>query len=141
MVQDEVVIGTEGGRSVRFRGRVAPKGPDPYDGSHFVVEVAAPGISVTQRVFMFGFDWPALATYFEDLSDSWRGWEGAREWASVEGDLRIHAESDPLGHCYLSFDVQGGPDPSWRASVGGVVLGLGEETSALASAMRAWVES
>lgn len=137
----EIVLGTEGGRSVRFRARVAPTGPYPYEGSSFVVEVDASGISIVQPVFVFGFDWDALASFFEDLATSWRGWEGTKQWSSAERDLTIVAESDALGHCYLTFNVQAGPDASWRASVGGFVVGLGEEMTTLASRIRDWVAS
>lgn len=135
---NQVVIGTAGGRSVRFRSRKAPQGTDAYAGSSFMVDLEASGMSATQSVFMFGFTWDALTEFFDDLSDSWRGWEGIKEWQSIERHLTIRAESDMLGHCFLSFAVEPEPDASWRSTVDGLIVNLGEDMTTLASTVRQW---
>jgi hypothetical protein len=39
----------------------------------------------------------ALATLFESLAKDWRGWEGRRGWASIEGEFKLYATHDGLG--------------------------------------------
>jgi hypothetical protein len=39
-----------------------------------------------------------LYGFFERLSDDWRGWEGVREWRSLEGEMSIDARHDGRGH-------------------------------------------
>lgn len=41
-----------------------------------------------------------LALFFTALMEDWRGWEGTREWESLEGDLRIEARH-AYGHVQL----------------------------------------
>jgi Family of unknown function (DUF6228) len=41
-----------------------------------------------------GFE--SLATFFEELAESWRGWQGERIYESIEHDLRIVATHDGL---------------------------------------------
>jgi len=87
---------------------------------------------------MFGFDWDALVAFFEDLANSWRGWDGLKEWASVEHDLSISAESDDLGHCILQFVVRDGPTHTWETSLGQFAIDGGEDLVKFASAVRSW---
>ena len=50
-----------------------------------------------------------LAAFFEDLSVGWRGWEGAKEWSSVEGDFTLLCKSDGLGHIAMLVTLKSGP--------------------------------
>jgi hypothetical protein len=38
---------------------------------------------------------------FEEMALQWRGWEGKKEWAALEGELRLTATSDHTGHIEL----------------------------------------
>lgn len=134
----DVVLVAGGGSSARFHSRTAPRNSYPYEGSDFVVEIEAPGVSVKRSVFVYGFSWAELTDYFKDLSESWRGWEGTKEWSSPEYDLTIQAKSGPLGHCFLTFLLREGPDPSWKAAFGEFVVPLGEDMSTLAKRVAEW---
>jgi hypothetical protein len=41
-----------------------------------------------------------LADFFQRHAQDWRGWEGTRDWSSLEGDLRIEARHE-YGHVQL----------------------------------------
>lgn len=49
-----------------------------------------------------------LATFFEDLAASWKGWEGVKEWHSVEEDFALSCTSDGLGHVAMEVTLKSG---------------------------------
>lgn len=56
--------------------------------------------------------------FFRALADQWRGWEGAIEWHSLEGDLTLSAETDRCGHLVIRVEI--GPtfrEYAWSACV------------------------
>jgi hypothetical protein len=61
-----------------------------------------------------GVDAP-LATLFEDLAESWRGWKGSKTWAAYEGGLALACEHDGLGHITLTVELQEGAGYGWLA--------------------------
>ncbi|MDM7855506.1 DUF6228 family protein [Cellulomonas alba] len=64
-----------------------------------------------------------LAKYFTSLEASWRGWEGEREWRSLEGELRVvarHAGS----HVALTVALAGFDPASDRRWFAEMVLRL-----------------
>lgn len=114
-------------------------GDDPYNGSSFAAELHDDGLQVIQSVYVFNFCWNALAAFFHDLADSWRGWDGEKSWHSIEHHLTITATSDPLGHCNLEFTLQHSPNFSWTVTVDGFRIDAGEDMAATAREVRAWV--
>ena len=44
---------------------------------------------------------------FQEMARDWKGWSGKKEWAALEGELRLTATSDSSGHItvavYLSY--------------------------------------
>ena len=134
----ERVTLTSGGTSVVFHSIERPGG-DAYSAGRFLVEAETEGLQVTRSVFMLDMGWDALIAFFDDLAASWRGWEGEQVWASIEHDLRLAAVEDDLGHVRLSLTISNGPIPSWTVQVLDVIVEAGEEFSALARAVSAWV--
>lgn len=57
-----------------------------------------------------------MVDLFGYLAEHWRGWDGAREWTSLEGDLTLSATSDARGHTFLSVELAPTMDvqPQWR---------------------------
>ena len=49
-----------------------------------------------------------MAAFFEDLAANWKGWEGVKEWASVEGDFALSCTSDGLGHVAMEVTLKSG---------------------------------
>lgn len=43
------------------------------------------------------YDGGRLSDFVDSLAASWRGWDGAREWFNVEGDLRLKCHHDGKG--------------------------------------------
>ena len=135
---DRVVIG-RGSRTATFRDAVGAAGDAPYEGEgSFIIELRAEGLHAERTVFVFSFDWENLVAFFEDLAESWRGWDGEKTWNSIEHDLAITATSDPGRHCSLLLTVRGGPHSTWEAAMGGLEVDSGEDLAALARSMRAW---
>jgi len=52
---------------------------------------------------------------FDDIARQWRGWDGKKEWAALEGQLRLTASSDLTGHIELLVIMRDYSDPAeWR---------------------------
>jgi len=58
-----------------------------------------------------------LAALFAFLSDNWKGWEGSKNWSSLEGELSIEAHSDRIGHVYLAVRLRDGAPARWTLEV------------------------
>lgn len=72
-----------------------------------------------------------MAAYFADLAANWRGWEGSRDYESIEGDLRIEATHD--GHVNLHVALREPTVPEgWRVETV-VRLEAGEALTAAAT--------
>lgn len=106
-----------------------PSGTDPYEGGSFDVSLRAPGLTVTQSVFIFGFS--GLAAYFADLAEAWRGWTGSKVWDSPEHHLTIEATSDGGSHVELTLIVRNGAMFTWTCSIR-VQVEAGEEMARIA---------
>jgi hypothetical protein len=59
-----------------------------------------------------------LVAYVEDLAQNWQGWDGQKEYQSLQRELRISATHDGVGHVRLEVTLkgQGDIDP-WRTTV------------------------
>jgi hypothetical protein len=82
-----------------------------------------------------------LARFFRGLEQDWRGWEGARGWESVEGDLRLVARHE-FAHVRLTVTLrlqrfEWGND-GWSASAD-ITLDPGEQLSRAAREIGALV--
>jgi uncharacterized protein DUF6228 len=54
--------------------------------------------------------------FFEDPAENWRGWPGAKEWQSYEGDFQLKATADGKDHVFLFVSLAAGlSDDQWRA--------------------------
>jgi hypothetical protein len=68
-----------------------------------------PGLSATARVDRFSPDGEHTpGVFFRRLADDWRGWDGERTWASIEGAVDLAATHDGLGHVALRVRICGG---------------------------------
>ena len=68
--------------------------------------------TVTNGVHEFG---DGLVLFFRDLASSWRGWDGEKEYASLEGGLAISATHDGLGTVSLRVQLRQPWPPEWSA--------------------------
>ena len=81
--------------------------------SHVRAELVAPSLHAAASVYVHG---PlGLARLFEDMARDWKGWSGAKEWSSLEGELTLRCTQDALGHVALQASLQQSAYPSaWK---------------------------
>ena len=114
--------------------QASPGAPD-----HVIAELQLEGLSASRRVahhYSSGF--ADIASFFDELANGWRGWEGVREWESLEGDLKIQARH-AYGHVLFRITVRhGGPgwgNDGWTATAD-LTIDPGEQLSNVASDIR-----
>jgi len=78
-----------------------------------------------------------LAAFFEELAESWRGWQGERIYESIEHDLRIVATHD--GHVRLKVRLWQSTDPDGWMVETTLRLEAGEQLSQAARDIAAMV--
>jgi hypothetical protein len=61
---------------------------------------------------VYGYE-PAshLSGFFRDMATSWQGWQGKKEWSSLQDELELAATIDSTGHIRLSVCLRSGPTP------------------------------
>ena len=128
-VRMEPVVVTDG------RTRLVFSDPDTVTtvpAQYLSVTLEGPGLRASRQVYE-GYDegFSSLARYFSDLAANWRGWNGSRDYQSIEGDLRLQAAHD--GHVNLSVLLWESTVPTgWRVEVE-VRVDAGEALSAAAA--------
>ncbi len=71
------------------------------------VDVELPGLSATAKIDPFAADGDrTLALLFRRLADDWKGWDGVRDWSSIEGTLDLRATHDGLGHVPMRVRIR-----------------------------------
>ncbi len=99
MASEALIRSSKGSRAVLLSD---PK----WSGSeldYFTATITAEGLKATGQIYAYGA--ATLTGFFEELATAWRGWEGAKEWESVEGDLEFAATHDGLGNVTLRARV------------------------------------
>jgi hypothetical protein len=57
-----------------------------------------------------------LRSLFASMARNWRGWEGKKEWESLEGELSLTCTSDPLGHIEVVVHLISDRNRNWRTT-------------------------
>lgn len=106
--------------TLRFEGKI-PAGLTGYDGCMFSASVSSHALSAATEVYDIRPD--RWAAFFKDLALHWRGWQGVKDHESLEGHLRLEAETaDSLGHIRLRTCLRGIDVPDlWIAEISLVV--------------------
>jgi hypothetical protein len=124
-----VVVGTSGGTSVVIRDVHLD-----HDGfGSFTVELHGAGLDVANGVITYDGR-GNLDSYFADLAEAWRGWNGVMRWDSIENDLTIET-SRVGGQNLMRFTTRCGHPPVWWATLE-LLLEPGEQASRVASDLR-----
>ncbi|MFF0059353.1 DUF6228 family protein [Streptomyces cyaneofuscatus] len=102
-----VRVGEPGPRPVHllFSEPTRPYGEDPT--LDFLVKARGQWVSIETLVRTWDGD--GLDTFFSSLAEDFRGWEGARNWRSLERDLTISAEHRPGGYVHLTWGIHDRP--------------------------------
>jgi len=61
----------------------------------------------TSRIYLYKPD--DLVAFLDELAREWKGWQGEKEWKSVEGDLALSGTADGLGVVALRVTLKSGP--------------------------------
>jgi len=108
------------------------------EGDCFRVSVVARDHSVSRIVYATtdAFGIPAL---FAQAAQSWKGWDGAKVWQSIAGELRLELGHDLRGHVTVRVRIRSNPGgaDSWRheAEIG---LDAGQLEAVALSAKALW---
>ena len=88
-------------------------------GDYWIAELRGESVSAQLRFYALGST--GLGEYFGELAASWRGWDGDKTWAALEGDVVIAASHDGLGTIGVVVELRDEPsvrdDPDWRAAL------------------------
>ncbi|HSV38314.1 MAG TPA: DUF6228 family protein [Nocardioidaceae bacterium] len=116
---------------------------DPVDAppQSLIADLRLDGLVATVTVvhgYSSGFQ--DLADFFEQHERDWRGWEGTREWNSLEGDLRIEARHE-YGHVQLRVTLRRSladwGDDGWVAA-GDLTIDPGEQLTRVAADLKSF---
>ena len=77
---------------------------------YFRVIIKSKQLSSFTDVYAFDpFD-SNLVGFFEDLANNWKGFNGEKEWSSLEGEFILGCTSDNLGHFALEVTIRNNED-------------------------------
>ena len=110
---DQFILATPGGARATFSSRVIDSNGwvDSY-----AVELRASNFSACTVVENPGYGNPP-SQLLKELAANWRGWKGVKSWLALEGELKIEATCDALGHVTLSFTIPAySGQKQWTAS-------------------------
>jgi len=84
-------------------------------GEYVDVSITRHDLTARHKVTVYT-DPDGIARFFRSMAYEWRGWSGSKTWESLEGELRLSASRDSVGHVFVAVGLmtaQGAPDP-WR---------------------------
>lgn len=84
---------------------------EELDSDYFLAELR--GLNLTARARVGIYMSSGLAALFAEMAAQWRGWSEAKSWQSLEGELRLSAESDRTGHICLTVTLCEGAPAVW----------------------------
>ena len=70
------------------------------------VHIALSNLRADARVWLNDVLDPPLVGFFHDLAESWRGWDGVREWRAYEDGLALSCTHDGLGHVTTTVELR-----------------------------------
>lgn len=117
---------------------------DPFDDGYFVdilVTIYDDGLAASFSVRL-GLTSSTLPEFIRSLADDWHGWEGVRQWETLEGELALDARHDGRRAVALGVTLRSrwpaDDRPRWSARA---VLALepGEELARLAADVEAFL--
>lgn len=85
------------------------------EGDYFAVSIERGNPQASVRVWGYT-DCDLLVDLFASMARDWRGWEGKRDWASIEGEFRISASTTRTGVVTLRIELRQ-YDDEWEVSV------------------------
>ena len=98
-------------KSSRSAGKLKLSEPQPpslrYPVEYLRVSIEDRDIAASSsRVYIY--EPHDLAAFFDELAANGKGWEGEKQWHSVENDFALSCTSDGLGHAALRVTLKSG---------------------------------
>ena len=118
MSDEFILVSAEDGASLRFSFDHSTPG---------YITVAAEGRGFRVVAPVYTYMSPPLPTFFDDLAGGDFHETASTVWESIEGELRLEASRDLLGHIFMVFYLRS-PDIGsnrWWSFTGRMVLELG----------------
>jgi hypothetical protein len=72
------------------------------------------GFGIQVETFVSTYMSRGIGAFFTDISENWDGWSGNKEWGSLEGEIKLKASCDRLGHIFLSVQLANEAPPIWE---------------------------
>jgi Family of unknown function (DUF6228) len=131
---DEVTLEGVNGRSLSLRLDSAPDADAVW---RYVARLSLPEGTVTSEVWDIG---PGLAAFFRDVASSWQGFDGVKEYGSLEGQLLLSCRHDGVGtvECTVTLCHQAPPKWLFQADL---QFGAGAHLERLAGEIEEFVAS
>ena len=73
------------------------------DNDYFGVEVEEPSLQASARVYAYRAE--GIVDLFAAMARDWKGWDGPRQWESLEGEFGLECTSDGKGHIELAISL------------------------------------
>jgi hypothetical protein len=84
-----------------------------YVGDSYKVSIC--GSYCQGRASVYALEVARLGEFFRDLALHWSGWNGEKQWQSIEGEVSLTAKTDRTGHVDFLVHMRSGPYPyDWR---------------------------
>jgi hypothetical protein len=108
--------------------------------SSFTASVEVEAMSATTQVYAYGGRSPT--ELFEDMASEWRGWEGSKEWSSLEDELALSATHNGLGTITLQVRLShlGSEGWDWEARAA-LELDAGDQLERAVTSLRSFFSS
>lgn len=82
----------------------------PVGQEYFRVTIKSNHLYSFTNVYTFDPYDSNLVKFFEDLAKNWKGFDGKKEWSSLEGEFSLSCASDNLGHFALEATIRNNED-------------------------------
>jgi len=133
--QEAVIKSSQGARSLELSAPLRLK----EELQQFTVTIRAEGLTASRDVYAFEGEERLLAL-FDEMAAEWRGWEGTKEWASLEGELTVAVTHDRVGTVTLRAALWHYEQLEWRAAIE-LTVDAGEQLTEAAAAIRRFVHA
>lgn len=129
---EEVTLDSMNGRSLRLRRDLAPDSDGIW---RFVATLSIPEGSLTTAVWDIG---PGFAAFLREVAAEWRGFDGLKEYSTLEGQLLLSCRHDGKGAVYCSATLRRPESPDWSVQAA-MEFGAGAHLERLADEVEAFM--
>jgi hypothetical protein len=133
--QEAVINSSQGTRSLELSAPVRSR----EELQQFTVTIRAEGLTASRGVYAFEGE-ESLLALFDEMVAEWRGWEGTKDWASLEGEVTLAATHNRVGTVTLRATLWHYEQLEWRAAIE-LTIDAGEQLTEAAAAIRRFVHA